>query len=220
MVNYRTQKIWLKNYCKAHGVPKRKGFYAYSDKWGKPAQRLWSTVLFSRGMRITDSPTPANIGVIKPFRVKLIDRARRELGTKEWPPGSNWGDVQKYLAAVGFRFPTPWCAAFVTYCVRKAGWRRAIPPLPGWVPSWESWGKKHGYERAKLTARKGDIVTFNWDKDPAGEHIGLILRNYGPYKQVATIEGNATSTAIPGGGVVKKRRYWYQVNHVYRLPNY
>lgn len=218
--SYITKKRWLKGYCNAHGIATRKGFRVLSDRWGKPARLTWQDALRHAGKPLTNQPTEANISLIKPFNVKLAETAKRELGTKEWPPGSNSGPVMKYLKAAGFKFPTPWCAAFVTWCMREAGWKRNLPPLKGWVPSWESWAAERGYLINKYKAKKGDIVTFQFDADSSGDHIGLILANYGPYKQVVTIEGNAISDSAPGGGVVKKYRPWSSIHRVIRLPRY
>jgi hypothetical protein len=212
----------MKGYCKAHGIATRKGFYAYSNKFGKPAQRTWQDILRYNNKKVISSyPNPTTLNIVKPFDVKLMERVEAELGTKEWPPYSNWGAVEKYLKAVGISFPAPYCAAFVTYCVKRAGWGGSLPKTPGWVPAWESWAKAKGYIRkSKLGATKGNIVTFDWDGDARGNHIGVILKNYGPMKLVATIEGNATSSKLPGGGVVKKMRPWSQVNKVIRLPRW
>ena len=220
MPSLRRQKNWLKRYCKARKIPLRKGFSDRSNKWGKPAERLWGDVLRSQKMKVTPRPTKSNLWLITPFKRRLIDRARAELGTKEWPLYSNWGEVAKYLKGVGITFPAPWCAAFVTYCVKKAKWEGTLPASPAWVPAWDVWGKKKGYEINKFRATRGDIVTFNWDSDSSSEHIGLIYTNFGPLKSILTVEGNATSSATPGGGVTKKYRTWRTINHVYRLPNY
>ena len=217
--SYRQQKRWLKRYCRAKGILRRKGFSTLREKWGKQAQAMWRDVCKLNRVTVTKQPTGANINLIRPFRVRLRKRIEMELGTKEWSPSSNWGEVRKYLSAAGIRYPAPYCASFVTYCVKKAGWEHSLPSALAWVPSWDAWAKSKGYEVAKLKARKADLASFNWDSDAASEHIGFILHNYGLYKQVATIEGNATSAAAPGGGVVKKWRRWDQVNHVYRLPN-
>lgn len=218
--SYITKKRWLRGYCRAHGIPVAKGFRPLVNRWGTPATLTWHKALKHAGLPLTSKPTGDNIGLIKPFNVKLADAARAELGTREWPMYSNSGPVLKYLQSAGFKFPTPWCAAFVTWCMKRAGWKRTLPTLKGWVPSWDEWGRERGYEVNKYRAAKGDIVTFNWDADASSEHIGLILANYGPFKQVATIEGNASTPSLPGGGVVKKGRLWSQVNHVYRLPRY
>ena len=219
-MSIRQDKRWLRRYCRAHHITIAKGFRVLARIWGRPAQATCRAAQKHAGLAQTGRVDEKTRLTFEPFRHRLWRIARGELGTKEWPPSSNWGEVAKYLKAAGFTFPMPWCASFVTYCVKRAGWKRSLPTKLGWVPSWETWGDSNGYAVAKLKARRGDIVTFNWDADPAGEHIGFIARNYGALKQVATLEGNATSKAIPGGGVVRKTRLWTQVNVVIRLPNY
>lgn len=217
--SYRRMKSWLRRYCRAHGIKVRKGFHVLPNKWGAQAQRMWRDVCRENKVPVTREPTAANINLIRPFRERLKRRVEIELGTKEWPAFSNRGAVEKYLRAAGIYYPAPYCASFVTYCVKKAGWERSLPVSKAWVPSWDAWAQAHGYEVNRYKARKGDLVTFNFDSDRASEHIGFIWHNYGVYKSVGTIEGNATSSAAPGGGVVKKLRRWSQVNHVYRLPD-
>ncbi len=219
-MNYRKLKRWLRAYCRAHHIDIPTGFNVRVNRWGRYARKLTEQVQAREKLPVTGNPDPGTVRAITPFRVKLMRVVRGELGTKEWPAGSNWGEVKKYLAAAGFDFPTPWCASFVTYCVKKAGWERSLPAQLGWVPSWESWAKAREYTVAKARAKRGDIVTFDWDGDGVGEHIGFVTRNLGLVKQVATIEGNATSAELPGGGVVRKTRLWSQVNAVIRLPNY
>jgi hypothetical protein len=213
-------KRWLRGYCRAHHIAIAKGFRVLARRWGKPAQATCKAAQKHANLVQTGFMDTRTRLAIEPFRHRLWRIARAELGTKEWPPSSNWGEVAKYLKAAGIGGSSPWCAAFVTYCVNKAGWKRSVPSQRGWVPAWETWGRGSGYAVAKLKARRGDIVTFDWDGDNVGNHIGFISRDYGPLKQVATLEGNATSGAIPGGGVVRKTRFWSQVNVVIRLPNW
>ena len=219
-MDYRKVKRWSKSYALFHKLPVPKGLRVTRNKWGAYAKMLCRTIQKFNGWTQTGVPDVKYIAKVKPFRLKLMAVVTKELGTKEWPPGSNWGPVKEYLRAAGFSFPTPWCASFVTYCLKKAGWGKGWPTLKGWVPSWDGWGTKKGYKISKYKARRGDIVIFDWERDGGGDHIGFVTRNFGPLKSVATIEGNATSDAIPGGGVVRKTRIWWQVHAVYRLPSY
>lgn len=216
-MDYRKIKRWMRCYAKHHDIPVPRGL-RLSGHWGRYAQQLCRDIQKSKGWKPTGLPDYRLVVLVKPFRFRLMRVVRQELGTKEWPPGSNSGPVMKYLESVGFTFPTPWCASFVHWCLFRAGWSHGWPRLRGWVPSWDEFLKK--YEVPKLKARNGDIVTFNFDRDPSSEHIGFVTKNYGPLKEIATIEGNATTPAVPGGGVVRKTRLWSQVNHVYRLPPY
>ncbi len=57
----------------------------------------------------------------------VIQAAKQELGQHE-EGGNNLGPaVAKYLASVGLQPPQPWCAAFVSFCV-KAGVQKAGKP--------------------------------------------------------------------------------------------
>lgn len=217
-MDYRKVKRWSRGYARFHKLPVPKGLRVTTNRWGAFAKQLCRTIQKQKKWTQTGVPDVRYVTLVKPFHLKLMAVVSKELGTKEWPPGSNRGEVEKYLQAAGFNFPTPWCASFVYWCMKKAGWKHGYPDMKGWVPSWDGFLKK--WEVGKLRAKKGDIVTFNWDKDAGSEHIGFILRNLGPLKEVSTIEGNATSLNIPGGGVVRKMRLWSQVNHVYRLPRY
>lgn len=220
-MSYRQVKRWLRRYCHAHRIPIKRGFSVRANKWGRPASRMCEEVQAREGLTVTGQPDARTVLAIMPFRLKMVRIARAELGVKETPAGSNWGErVKQYLAAAGIGFPTAWCMAFVIFVMKKAGWKGDWPTRKAWVPDFDAWAQRRGYERRKATARRGYIVTFNWDSDPASEHVGFILRNLGLVKQIVALEGNATSPEIPGGGVVTKTRWYSSVNHVYRLPDY
>ncbi len=161
-----------------------------------------------------------------PARLEAVRIARTQLGIKEHPAGSNWGPrVSLYLKSAGINFPAPWCAAFVTYCLTRAGYK-VTTPGPASVESWEQWAKRHGY----LVARplRGDIVCYDWNADNWYDHIGFVervlaLRWRGRVfvGYVKTIEGNTTSGArgdqSNGGGVWPRRR-WINKAKFVRLP--
>lgn len=218
-MNYRQAKHWLKGYCTAHHIPVDRGFRPGSNHWGRAAQATCKAAQRHARLPQTGRPDADTLAVIKPFRAKLAYRVQQEVGTKEWPPYSNSGPVLKYLAAAGLSGPSPWCAGFVTYCVKKAGWKRSLPPLLGWVPSWETWGRERGYAINRFRARKGDIVIFDWDGG-AGDHIGVVTSNLGVWKGITTIEGNVSTSTALGGAVARKVRYWSSVQAILRLPDY
>lgn len=99
-----------------------------------------------------------------------------------------------------------WCAAFVTYCAREAGF--AIPDQPSGLPAtvalaetWRKWGQNNGtFSRAAATApRRGDIVVFEWkDGDSQIDHIGIVT-GYKPGSNVIkTAEGNRGNRSANG----------------------
>ncbi len=88
-------------------------------------------------------PSPASLtgrpwrGSLPPgVRGQVMAVVHSEVGTHEWPTGSNWGPVKKFLKAAGIALAAPWCAAFVTWALRQAGYTGPLPASPGWVDSW------------------------------------------------------------------------------------
>ena len=56
---------------------------------------------------------------------RVIETARRELGEKEVPAGSN---QTKYGRAFGWD-GVPWCVIFLWWCFREAGEKDAFPEI-------------------------------------------------------------------------------------------
>jgi hypothetical protein len=91
-----------------------------------------------------------------------------------------------------------WCAAFVTWCCRKAGIN--IPDRPegfyatmALVDAWKYWAQQNGFWHPTGSAlpKRGDILVFEWfDGDVQLDHIGIV-RGYLPGSPtVETSEGN------------------------------
>ncbi len=145
----------------------------------------------------------------KTARLVALGWAKSQLGVKELPAGSNWGPMVKvYLAAAGLKYPAPWCAAFLTWCLEKANYH-VTTPVPASVESWEEWGNRHGY----LVNRplRGDIVCYQWDSGWY-DHIGIVdrvlsLRWRGRdfIGKVRTVEGNTGVGNDSNGGEVMIR---------------
>jgi len=91
-----------------------------------------------------------------------------ELGVREYPGSKHNPRVQEYLASTvlgsGPALPdeTHWCAAFVNWCVEKAGIASNNSPM---VQSWARWGQ------ALQAPRRGCIVTFKWED--GGSHVAF-----------------------------------------------
>lgn len=113
--------------------------------------------------------------------------ARRELGTAERSNGSN-PRILEYLATTtlpaGSRGTdeTPWCAAFVNWCLETAG----INGLDSaWALSWRTFGV------AVEAPEPGDITVF---KRPGGGHVGFFLRDLGAKVEIlGGNQGNSVS---------------------------
>ncbi|WP_447003198.1 CHAP domain-containing protein [Saccharothrix isguenensis] len=110
----------------------------------------------------------------------IISAARRQLGTRENPPGSNRNPYG----------PTaPWCASFTTAMWRKAGVDIPVLPFTGDV---FRWGQRHGKAYTSLSAVKpGDVLLFgSGPNSPAtSTHIGIVEKVSGG--TVTLIEGNS-----------------------------
>ncbi|MEV4315327.1 CHAP domain-containing protein [Actinocrispum sp. NPDC049592] len=112
----------------------------------------------------------------------ILDAARKELGTKENPPGSNRNPYG----------PTaPWCSSFATAMWRKAGMNIPLLPFTGAV---YRWGQQHGkaYGRNQLNqAKPGDVLLFGTgpESPSTSKHIGIVEKVHGNH--VTLIEGNS-----------------------------
>ncbi len=99
-----------------------------------------------------------------------------------------------------------WCAAFVTYCARQAGFD--IPDRPkghgatmALAEMWRAWAKDQGcwYQKGATTPQRGDIVCLEWfDGDTAIDHIGIVRQGPGNGTVLQTAEGNRNNRAVNG----------------------
>jgi cell wall-associated NlpC family hydrolase len=129
----------------------------------------------------------AERGRTKPSRARdrgrsrtIISAARRELGTRENPPGSNRNPYGPTAA---------WCSSFATAMWRKAGVDIPVLPFTGDV---FRWGQRHGKAYTSLSAaRPGDVLLFgSGPGSPAtSTHIGIVEKVSGG--TVTLIEGNS-----------------------------
>jgi CHAP domain len=119
------------------------------------------------------------------IRSRLLDNARAELGQRE----ATWNDsprITQYRAASGSPGPGPWCAYFVSWAAREAGF-----PLGdqgqgfGLVDAVYAWAQQSGraVPVGTGTPRPGDLIV--WD-----EHIGIVER-VAQDGSIHTIEGNS-----------------------------
>lgn len=99
----------------------------------------------------------------------------------------------------------PWCAAFVSWVLKQAGWTdftsHSCNSWRNWLMRAGKWGAQGSY-----SPKAGDLVIFDWEGDGVADHIGIVTANGG--STVYTIEGN---TGDPTGrtskdGVFNKSR--------------
>lgn len=140
---------------------------------------------------------------LKPLRVKSLEFAITQIGTKESPPGSN---KVKYSDWYGIR--GPWCAMFVSYCRVQAGSRlfqksRFVAYVPNVVADART--LRNGMKVTK-NPEPGDLVCYDWDKDGIADHIGFFEAWTNQSKgEFTAIEGNTGSGNDSNGGEVMRR---------------
>lgn len=148
---------------------------------------------------------------------KILDIARGEIGTKEYPPNSN---RVKYNTAYYGREVSggnyAWCAAFVWWCFREAGAselfyggkKTAYCPTLLAYHTGKNQGVKDGY-------RPGDVIFFNFSGKKNAAHVGICESWDGTY--ITTVDGNTgTGNEANGGTVMRRRRHKKYIVGAYR----
>ncbi|MFI5954316.1 CHAP domain-containing protein [Cryptosporangium sp. NPDC051539] len=119
----------------------------------------------------------------------LLTVARAEIGVREVGGGSQ-GNRQKYSAPLGFPV-TEWCAIFVSWCLHQAKVPKAYASTRVTL-----FARHYAAEgRFVKTPRPGDLACFDWERDGAYNHIGIVEKVL-PDGRIQTIEGNTN----PGNG--------------------
>ena len=162
------------------------------------------------------------------LREAIIEFAEREIGTTEFPAGSNRVKYNDWYYPVGhdyFRVSIPWhwCGTFVSYIYHYASQHLDVsnplydlPNRPNgvtelgfhYVPTFDNWAKKHG--KTTLNPKEGDIVLFDWNKDGLEDHTGIFVKWHNS-NQFWCIEGNTSDSnkgsQSNGGGVYLRLRH-------------
>lgn len=151
------------------------------------------------------------------FEIKHVEDTKRnrlaDIAQREGALGLRWNgpesEAEKYLKPLraimqklGHIGSKPvfynWCAAFVTWCCREAGFKIPDQPQGYWasialVQSWKYWAKAHDYWHDPKTTvlMRGDIVVFEWfDGDSQLDHIGVVSSHTPGSSYLRTSEGN------------------------------
>jgi hypothetical protein len=136
--------------------------------------------------------------------VRVLEVARRELGTAENPANSN---RQKYGKAYGWD-GVAWCAQFTWWVLTQAGGGSLVPKTASTVVM-RDWFMKRGQWHTS-GPRPGDLVFFRFpgNNNPVN-HVGIV-EHIEVGGTLICIEGNTAGTAAGdqrnGGGVYRKRR--------------
>lgn len=210
----RRRKKAAKVYALAHGITIPKGFGWQVGRVGKPARELVRRIQEHAWPKqaptgIFDTRTIELLFPSKPIGTKAVAIAHGELGVKEDPPNSNSGKrVRQYQNSTnpgqtGF----PWCASFVTWCLREAGWKVTFSQM-AYVPAWVAaahTGKYGLMVVSKADAVEGTVVTYDWGKDGIADHIGFVLTPPDTAGNFTAREGNTSAGNNSNGGEVQDR---------------
>lgn len=136
---------------------------------------------------------------------KILAVAAAEIGVKENPANSNRVKYNtEYYGNDIASSKRAWCCAFVWWVFKHAD-----------LSSLFYGGKKcagcttlmnYYKEQGQLVEgpyRPGDLVFFQFDKDAASDHIGIIEKDNGD--TISTIEGNTSPNSDANGGAVMRR---------------
>ena len=230
-------------------TPERWG-WAYYREWvtGSPSAIPSSDIIRSLGSlyheaetalgatgdvgQLPVQPPGSGLPITAGDRATLINIANTEGNLRlVWNNGHD--PAEKYLAplrpALNELQPVyyEWCAAFVTWCCRHAGYQIPDQPSGFWatmayVDSWKWWAAQNGTLIATNSAgfafQAGDILLFQWHQSPPSlshvlDHIGICVNVISP-ATVSSAEGN---TDKPGQTDVKTRNIG-NIAGVIRLP--
>lgn len=128
---------------------------------------------------------------------KLIPIARAELWVREETGNNDGRRVEEYLAAVGLKKGDPYCAAFVSWVFKQAGYAE---PRTGWSPAL--------FPAAKLVkaAMPGNVFGIYFPALKRIAHCGFVERVNGDW--ITTIEGNTNvAGSREGEGVYRRLRH-------------
>ena len=96
------------------------------------------------------------------------------------------------------RDETPWCASFVTFCMKACGVREvadSVPTNPAWAPNWDKWGE----EVARGEATVGTVITWQANRnDPRTGHIGFLAEPEAKDATVIQLLGGNQGAREPG----------------------
>lgn len=146
---------------------------------------------------------------------KILETARKELGTKEFPPNSNrvkYNNAYYGREISGSNYA--WCCVFVWWVFRETG----APELfygggkTAYCPSLKSFHQK---QAVKGDYRPGDVIFFNFTGKSNAAHVGICESFDGTY--ITTIDGNTgTANDANGGAVMRRRRSKKYIVGAYR----
>jgi hypothetical protein len=142
-----------------------------------------------------------------PLPERALAWAASQVGIKETQPNKG-ANVQEYQAVAGLgpQGGFAWCAAFVYWCLIRAGANPASLPRKGEcaaVRNWVDWAQKHN----RLDSKPSRGCLFFWLNPNQTGHIGFCLSG-SIITTFRTIEGNTDPNqgSREGDGVYRRTR--------------
>jgi hypothetical protein len=167
----------------------------------------------------------------KVVQEKVVTIYTSQIGVRELTGQNDGVAVDMYLSATGFndnkayRAKTgkgyAWCAAFVTWSLKRASNDLNIQiknPASAWAPSWfppaNTIYYKGNFEKSK--PERADVFGIYFAKDNRIGHVGFI-DSWPPGEYVTTVEGNTNNAGSrEGDGVYRKKRLKANIHKVSR----
>ncbi|MDX2034916.1 MAG: hypothetical protein SF339_29845 [Blastocatellia bacterium] len=166
---------------------------------------------------------------MNPAIQKLVDLAKKEVGTREGSINNTGARIVEYQGATWLQPGAwPWCAAFTCWLMRelledeevrnylKTYFNRQeltfaqaekVRCRDASAFGWEKWASSHGFQLLSENnlAKAGDFVVFDFS------HIGLVIEDQPNLSaKIRTIEGNTNGKgerdSTSGDGVWEKQR--------------
>lgn len=130
-------------------------------------------------------------------RAKLVKLAEAELGVQELTGHNDGKRVEEYLAAVGLKRGSPWCASFVSWVYQQVGYKL---PRTGWSPA------LFPEERRVKEVKSGVVLGVYFPDLKRIGHCGLVTSVKGNW--VYSVEGNTNREGSrEGNGVYRRMRH-------------
>lgn len=156
-------------------------------------QKYWS---LNQGEQVGDNTKRGlkeAIWGISASEKEIINVATSEICRNEAEGGDD-KYILWYNNANGTKFATTvaWCAIFVSWCMRRAGIDEKLYPNYASCSSGCKIFESKGLTRnpKEYSPKSGDLIFYDFNKDGAPEHTGIVFANDGQY--VYTIEGNSS----------------------------
>lgn len=198
-------KYKMREYARKHKLDVPRAYTPASPVWGKGSKTLaWRITTHAKKDPSTSAVAVHAILYPKTLGQKIVEVALSQVGVHESPYASNDGaKVHEYQKVTG-AYKQPWCASFVSWCARRAGYSGKLPPIPAYVPSWASW---RSCSKRKL--KPGGYVCL-WGSG----HIEVFVRWVIPYVLAECVGGNTSAVGknSNGGMVARTRRYASEMN--------